>query len=374
MIRLFTIGFIFLALSAFGADKDAERLARLHELFPNVPANQIILNNGQGKIDIDPDHRVSYFIYSKTPDSPMMLIPMSTVRFDSTFVPLGEGNQNVEAYLKAHELSTNPDVIEVPIPQGSVMRTPLKEFLIKVYESRFANSPTITVFRGAEKPGERAKWEARGSFPRGATYWTPDANYAWRYGRRMEDFLSTLAKEESPMFRYEIPKDEFFDLVRRDKIVLGFELPQRVHANFPSYGKAIDHLLGGDYLGDPEFGIELEVRVEKWTKDRFLNYYRGSVTIREMVEARRHQLQEGYARLMAQDPSRKAALVQERDKRLARVGAEGELLEAARDNDRSRIESARARLPSGRAEILNNDFMSVDALCEGALSDANSQQ
>ena len=332
--------FLFLvAWNAWGDPLDSARVQRLRELFPEVPAENIHMTNGIGRVDVDPAAKFSYYVFTKTPDSPMLLLPLAASRFDSQ--PPG----------------INPDVIELPLI-GPPQRTPLQTYLAN---RLLAGKQVLTLYRGGENPGETASWE-RGEFAKGARYWTTNANYAWRYGRKLPEFLPDLLNGPgAPVYRFEFSADAFRQMVNRGEVVLGFELPASAHRAFESQGSFNDHLAGGPYLGEPDLGVEVEVRLrDRAVKGNFLSAYQGPLDGPTLVAARREQIQQGYERLTSQFPARRQLLERERDRKLSELAAEERVFQT---RDLGEF--------TGDGVVSYNDHASLRNLCRKVESEAS---
>ncbi len=325
--------------------------ARLKELvlqaLPGVNSGSVVIRGGQGKIDADPQFKLSYFVFTPDPEAAetvTTLIPMATSRFDATNYNTDawwdvnkaaleaarrdgtpapkQDPREVAEYLRSHGLSTNPEVVKIAPESGRITREPLQEFLLGEYLREFEGR-AIPLYRGAERSGEPAQWRA-GQAARGARYWTPDANYAWRYARKDPQFLEKLADGESNILKFEIPRDAFVRLVRGGDLIIGTEMTKRTHDGFAREGRFIDHLSGGaDYLGFGRTGLEFEIRGRAGGRTALAQYFRGQITPSELAEARKRQIELAYARLLRQQPARRLALESEREARLARAEAEG---------------------------------------------------
>ena len=351
---------------------DELRKAAIQRALPEVDAARIMIRNGQGKIDADPEHKLSYFLFTENPRDPAsrtVVIPMATSRFDvynyqtdewwdahkaeieaarrnGTPVPRQDPAE-VRAYLRDKGLSTNPDVLSIDPQGGAATRTPLREFLLQEYMERFTGPDgKVALYRGAEKPGELASWE-RGEFPRGVRYWTPDANYAWRYGRKSPDFIENLLKGDAPVFEYRVPKEEFVRLARGGHLILGTELTKRVHDRFAMTGKFDDQLNGFDYLGEGKYGLEFEARAARVARQSFARYFTGAVDIDNMADQRIRLIREGTHRLATQRPEEAQALETLARTRIAKVEAERKALKLARDG--ASLEEREAALAAFRA-------------------------
>jgi hypothetical protein len=398
--KLFLLS-VFIFFSAFSAvyadgDQDAVRTKAIMAALPNLESKSIMMKNGQGRIDVDQSQKNSYFIFTANPNDPhgeTVLIPLATIRYDKFNYQTDEwwdahsdeiaaarakGTQaprqdldEVDAWLKANGISTNPDVITVKIG-GSVptaSREKLQDFLLRYYLSRNEGKETVTLFRGGEKPGELDQWKA-GQYPKGVRYWTADATYAWRYARKNTGFIPDLVKGNAPLFKFEIPKSEFTDWVHRGKIVLGMELTKAAHRLFESRGKFVDHLADGDYyIGDGVYGTETEMRPKREVRGVIAKYFKGAVSVEELADERRQQIERGTTRLVRQYPTESASLAEIRIRRLEAIQTEESLLKAIRDGySGEEIQRLKTAYSQVKSEIGNVDGTSVRQVADEYVS------
>ncbi len=376
------------AIWELGADEERRKL--ITKAIPGVDETKIFIKNGQGKIDADPKRKLSYYIFTENPNAPesrTLLIPMATSRFDANNYQTDEwwdahnkemaearangtraprqDREEVKAYLRANGLSTNPDVITLDAGSGEIKKEKLREFLLKEYLARYSDGKFVTLYRGAEKPNELDAWK-RGEFPHGVRYWTPDANYGWRYGRKNQDFLDLLVKGEAPVFKFKVPQNEFVDLVRGGHLIVGTELTKRVHDSFVSELRFRDQLAGGDYLGDGKYGLEFEIRADGRARPQFPRYFAGAVGIDEFADARIKQIRIGTKRLLLAHPDEAAALLKTEETRVAKVEAERTVLNLVREGGApDALSAAIAKLGTGQAEIANIDGVNLASFARG---------
>ena len=241
------------------------------DLIRPLVATDIELGRIDGRIDVNEKAKFSYFLnIDRMTDinSPMTLIPMATSRYTPTYYQTDEfweankeamakakadgtpgpkqDMNEVEAWLKEMKLSTNPDVIFIDPVLNKIERTPLQTFLFDHYKKNYVKDGYITLFRGAEKQGEFQSW-SKGEVPRGVRYWTPTANYAWRYARKNTNFIDELVAGEAPLFKFKIPVAEFEAMVMRTwpRLTLGTELTKSAHRSFDSGKQFTDDLTNG---------------------------------------------------------------------------------------------------------------------------------
>ncbi|MCM2322400.1 MAG: hypothetical protein NDJ90_03970 [Oligoflexia bacterium] len=372
----------------WAAVADAKRKAAIHSALPSVSLERIRLQNGQGKVDADPKNKLSYYLFTADPSSPSsrtLAIPMATSRFDAenyqtdewwdahkleiekarregTPVPR-QDREEVRRWLRQNGLSVNPDVVSVDPRTGAATKKELREFLLDEFLERFTEGDSVVLYRGAEKAGELDAWKS-GTIPRGVRYWTPDANYAWRYARKSETFLEELVEDRAPLLKFKVPRQEFIDGVQRGHIVLGTELTKNAHQSFEKSGKFQDHLANGaDYLGEGKYGLEIEVRPRRPSRMQFNRYFVGAISVDELAQARARQIESGTARLLRQEPARAAELEALKASRFAMVEAERKLLSLIRTRaNAEEIEAAIRALPDGTAEIANVDWADLSSL------------
>lgn len=286
---------------------------------------QVHVRGGQGRVDVDPLHKRSYFILTpdpKDPLSPTLVLPLSTVRYSvqrystpawrerhqaeiddkrSRREPVPEEPQaDVEAYLNANGLSTNPDVWI--LSRNEVRKRPLQDFLLETYLAEADGK--VRLYRGSTRSTELADWETH-KVPWASQYYTPSATYGWRYARKSDGpaFVDALSSGTPPLFWFELASAQFSSLVRSGDFTLGVEFPKSAHEAFDSRGQFRDPLYGGfHYLGDPAFGVELEIVSTRAGRYRLLDAYQGPVTAEQLGELTVAQVEGATERLVRQFP------------------------------------------------------------------------
>jgi len=288
---------VLLLLVLFHSISMADNRAADIKSFFGADFKQVIYDNGQGRLDLK---NGSYYIFS--PNAKITyIIPLATSRSDQ----------------KAHP----PIVYIFKNDLIKPIEEPLAEFLLKEIFRKHAREGMLDLYRGAERDDERQDWE-RGFAARGARYWTPSIDYAWRYARRQKTFLADTANNQSPILHFRISLQDLERQVRSGKLILGAELPAHVHKLLESGRGFIDHLTGNRlYLGFPEWGMEIEIHSGR-ERSLFVNGYKRPVTWTEMVKSRENQIQLGYERAVHQWPDRQKALESERDARLKQIAEE----------------------------------------------------
>ncbi|MBS1984439.1 MAG: hypothetical protein JST16_09710 [Bdellovibrionales bacterium] len=349
-------------------------------------AERIHVSNGVGKVDADPKRKLSYFVYTERPSdarSPTYLIPMATSRFDALnyntdewwdahkaeidaakaqkIPPPKQDPAEVKKWLIDNNLSTNPDVYEIHADATPTKTIKLKDYLLQDYLRRYTRNGKVVIYRGGERPGELADWKAR-RHPKGARYYTPEATYAWRYGRKSSTFANEIAAGEAPVFKFEIPVEDFKHLVKTEQLVLGTELTKKTHDTFASNGKFLDHLANNtDYLGDGQHGLELEIRAKGGARELLPRWFTGAVSADELIAEREKQIRTGYMRLKRQQPQRTTALDQSLAKRLRTLELEKDLFNEIKSGTKANVTRAVAELKAhGQTEVLNIDGLSVE--------------
>lgn len=354
---------------------DANLKATILKHLPNISAENVVVMNGMGRVDASEKNKMSYFIYAENKSSPngrIYLIPMATSRYDKYNYHTDEwwnkygdaymkgekvtmeDPEEVGKYLKANNLSTNPDVIIFNGATGTPNRTKLQDFLLNEYLTHYTDGEFVYLYRGVAKSDEVDVWKS-GQLPRGARYWTPDINYAWRYARKRDDILSGLVKDHSPIVEFKIPVRDFVSLVKNNDLILGTELPKSAHDQFENKKKFMDSLTGMPYLGNEHWGVELEVRAKKNGRNGLIKYFNGTVDINKLAQDRIKKIKATYLRLIKTDSTGRRSLIEEMQKRIATVKIEFDILKAAQDGiDASIIENdLGSKLEGRRAEISN---------------------
>ncbi len=356
------------------ADFDKNIRENILRHLPGLEEGDIKIYNGMGKIDASDKHKLSYYVYNANPNSPTsetVLIPMATSRFDrynyhtdqwwskygeayqrGETVPM-EDPSDIAKYLRENGLSTNPDVITFDNIRGPPQKTKLKDFLLQEYIKNYSKDGYVYLYRGVAKSTEVADWKS-GKVPRGVRYWTPDINYAWRYGRKRDDLVSGLIKGESPMVQFKIPESEFVNMVRNNEIVLGAELPKSAHKAFASDRVFKDNLMGMPYLGSETFGVELEVRARRKARKKMIRYFDGTISIEDLVKDRINKLEATYRRLIVNDPHRRSDLLAQMKQRIETTKIEAQILIASQDGKAPEEISELSRKISGRKREITN--------------------
>lgn len=313
--------------------------------------------------------KFSYYIHiedKEDPKSKMVLIPMATSRFAPNYYqtdewwekykdqkPMPKQNPDeVLVWLNEMKLSTNPDVIVIIDPvHKRTERTTLKEYLLNIYLDNYVENGKVVLYRGAEKPGELESWQ-KGEMPRGVRYWTPTANYAWRYARKNKEFLDLLVKNETPLFRFEIPVAVFKDMVLRrwPRLTLGTELTKNAHLIFSSDQYFGDHLYSSmPYLGIGRLGVEFEVRSNRSGAMQMVQYFVRPATVDDLVKDRMQVLNQAKLRLLKQKGSTSSAQI---DKRLEALNIENQILKSIVDKKPDpQMESLLERMNSQKPEL-----------------------
>lgn len=328
--------FLLTAFQVFAADIIQTRKELILKAFNAKPENLIApltiddieLGNYEGRVVVNKKAKFTYYVHilnAQDPKSEITLIPMSTSRYTPTYyqtddwwdahkteietakrngTPQPRQDMNeVTAWLEEMKLTTNSDVVIIK-NNRSVVRKPLQEFLFDIYIQKFVKNGKVVLYRGAERDNELQSWKSK-STPRGARYWTPTANYAWRYARKNKSFFDLLAVDETPLFKFEIPVNEFKDMVLRrwPRLTLGAELTKNAHQIFDRSAYFGDHLYNGfPFLGIGSVGLEFELRSNKSGADDMVKYFSGAVTIADLAEDRIAVLEATLERIKLQRP------------------------------------------------------------------------
>ena len=370
---------------AIVADLNVKRAAFLKEkIFPNVPAEQIEFKGGEGRVEVMPEVDFAYFVQTTAADTDsgeMLLIPMATSRLAPGYIsspdwwnahlteinaakasgsPLPfEDKTEVANWLRTNNLSTNPLVYRVA--GGVVEKIPLQKFLLDEIFSRY-DGPDVVLYRGADRATELGQWKS-GVRPKGARYWTPDATYAWRYARKDPDFLPKLIQGDTPLIQFKMSKLQFKSLVEHGDLVLGTELTKNAHQAFDSIGVFQDHLVGSDFMGDRQIGVEIEIRGNGRGSAAFIPSFQGAAGIDEVAQDRIRSVEQGTARLKKQEPWRAAQLDAQAQQRITRTNAEAAVLKAIQSKaPAAQVNTLFAAIPPGRAEIANVDGVQLAQL------------
>lgn len=384
-----SFSFYFFSLSVHAQSIEQTRTDLILKAFNDKPqdlirplvATDIELGRIDGRVDVNEKAKFSYFLDIKRMsdvNSRMTLIPMATSRYTPTYYQTDEfweANKEAMAQAKAEgkpgpkqdmndvavwlqemKLSTNPDVITIDPAINKIERTPLKKFLFDHYKNNYAKDGYITLFRGAEKQGEFQSW-SKGEVPRGVRYWTPTANYAWRYARKNTNFIDELVAGEAPLFKFKIPVAEFEDMVMRTwpRLTLGTELTKSAHRSFDSSKQFTDDLTSGQaYLGEGHYGVEFELRSNRAGAQDMVKYFKGAVTIADLAQDRINVLKLTAQRLSEKNPENKTQIEASFDGRIQRVQSEEKVISGIINKIPSaELNKLLASMPSGSAEITN---------------------
>lgn len=382
----------FLSLASFAQtasieELDKDRVALIVRAFNERPdqliapltAESVKLKSGTGRVDVNKKAKFSYYIQVEFPDDPkskIFLVPMATSRFTPTYYqtdewwdahkhekPMPRQPMNeVAAFLDEMKLSSNPDVLIIDPSLPTTIRAPLQQYLLAFYLHKYAVDGVLTLYRGAERENETEMWE-KGQRPAGVRYWTPTANYAWRYARKNLSFVEDLVNGKAPLLKFEVPVEDFKSMVDRKwpRLTLGTELTKNAHNSFDSQGRFLDHLArGADFLGEGQFGVEFEVRSNKAGADDMQKYYKGTISISELAADRIKVIQEATKRLQAQHPEEVEKLRKQADERIKTIKTEEQLLLLVqKGGPKDQINKLKSEL-SRSSEITNIDGFSMD--------------
>ena len=317
-----------------------------------LTADSVKIKNGVGRVDVNKKAKFSYYIQTEDPsraDSKIFLIPMATSRFTPTYYQTDEWwdahkdqkpmprqpMQEVADWLSEMKLTSNPDVLVLKgisqsprLSSAELERVPLNQFLLDHYMATHAKNGVITVYRGAERVGELEQWN-KGQRPASVRYWTPTANYAWRYARKNPNFVPELLAGKAPLLKFEIPVADFKQMVLRrwPRLTLGTELTKKVHDSFDASGVFKDQLAGGaDYLGEGSFGVEFEIRSNRAGADDMLKYYVGAISVQELASDRIRVIRQATQRLQLQRPLEALSLEAKADQRVQQIQLEAQVL------------------------------------------------
>ncbi len=351
------------------------------DLIRPLVATDIELGRMDGRVDVNEKAKFSYFLDIKhmgDVNSRMTLIPMATSRYTPTYYQTDEfweankeamakakaegkpgpkqDMNEVAVWLKEMKLSTNPDVITIDPALNKVERTPLQNFLFDHYKKYYAKDGYITLFRGAEKQGEFQSW-SKGEVPRGVRYWTPTANYAWRYARKNTNFIDELVVGEAPLFKFRIPIADFEAMVIREwpRLTVGTELTKSAHRSF-DYGKQFtDDLTNGQaYLGEGRYAVEFELRSNRAGAQDMVKYFKGAVTINDLAQDRISVLKLTAERLIQKTPESRAEIEKSFGIRIQRVQSEEKIISGIINKiPAAELSQLLAAMPKGSAEITN---------------------
>ncbi len=353
-------------------------------LYEKIELSDIELNQADGRVALNKKAKFSYYIAVEDftdINSKLTLIPMATSRFTPTYyqtddwwdkhkTEIDEAKKNgtpqpkqdlneVAGWLEDMKLSTNPDVLIIDPLLKKTVRQPLQDYLLNVYIEKYTVNGKVILYRGAERLDEKKSWD-NGQIPKGARYWTPTANYAWRYGRKNKDFFDLAAKNETPLFKFEVPVEDFKQMVNKKwrELTLGTELTKNAHQIFDRSSYFGDHLYNSlPYLGVGHLGLEFEIRSNRSGSLNMTKYYKGSVTLSELAAERINIIQLTMNRLKIQDPEKfKSQYETEFKKRLAALKDEKEIFLALESNQP--IENAEALLD--KANKISNEISYID--------------
>lgn len=392
---LFSILTVFFAVSTAIAQNsiaeiDADRVKMIVDAFNQRPETLIEpltndgvrLKNGVGRADVNKKAKFSYYVQTENPSDSMSkitLIPMATSRFTPTYYQTDEWwdahkdqkpmprqpMEEVAAWLTEMKLTSNPDVLTIDPKTKLVHRQPLQEFLLNHHLNKYVRNGKITVYRGAERAGEADHWNS-GQRPASVRYWTPTANYAWRYARKNLGFVSELLDGKAPLLTFDVPVEDFKAMVMRrwPRLTLGTELTKKAHESFDREGVFKDHLAGGkDFLGEGTYGVEFEIRSNRAGADDMLRYYRGTIGIEELASDRIRVIREATERTIRQRPEEKQALDQQAEQRIKTIQDEARVLLLLKNKgDVEEIHSAVRRIQYG--EMTQIDGFSLSQLAE----------
>ena len=331
---------LLLPFSVFAAQSDLDQMrvdmivkafnSKPNEFVEPITASEVKIKNGVGRADLNKKVKYSYYINTERPSdpkSPIVMIPMATSRYAPTYYQTDEwwdahkaeldaakrngtqaprqDSKEVAAWLKENKLSTNPLVFK--INENKIVETQrLQDFLYDYYEKNFAKDGKITLYRGGEKETETQDW-LRGVRPRGVRYWSPTANYAWRYARKNNNFMNDLLDGKPPIYVFELSMQEFWRLTHEGRypdLTLGTELTKLAHRNFDSRGVFTDDLSGGkDYMGIGKLGVEFELRSNSAGAKAMTPHFKRAITIEELVKDRVQIIRDTAERLVKMRPT-----------------------------------------------------------------------
>ncbi len=321
-------------------DKRRELIQKILELEKaNLPpgSNPLIeVHNGQGRVTVHQGHKYSYYVHTpdpKNPTSPTYLIPMATVRYapgsystpewwEANRAALEEarrlrkpGPQQdpaiVTKYLAEQKLSQNPDVIQIFTNGKSHAKIPLSDFLLEEYIKHHSKDGKVTLYRGAEEAQETNKW-AQKQAPGSARYYTPDANYAYRYARKNSNYSQAVANNQSMIVELQIPEAKFREMVKNKQLTLGTEMTASAHRNFNPQQGFQDNLTNGPYLGNERWGVEFEVLSTRNNIPELQQHYTREVPHSEVLMKRIAAAKVSFDRLEKQQPQDKSIIDRQR--------------------------------------------------------------
>ena len=325
-------------------------------LIEPMKIEDIELGENDGRVVVNKKAKFTYYVHingENNEKSKLTLIPMSTSRFTPTYYQTDDwwdahkaeieeakrtgkpqpkqDMDEVAAWLKDMKLTTNPDVLEIDPQTQKVQRSKLSSFLLKIYLEHFVENGKVVLYRGAERPNELESWKNK-TAPKGARYWTPTANYAWRYARKNREFINLMNENETPLFRFEIPIAEFKAMVDREwpRLTLGVELTKNSHQIFDRSMYFGDHFYGSmPYLGVGFMGLEFELRGNRQGLVDMTKYFVRAATTEDMVNDRIKVIELSLKRFNEQLISLKDKSISVLKNRLLTLQAEKRLLLAA---------------------------------------------
>lgn len=388
-MKLGIIGLIFIGSLAQAQSIEQTRTDLILKAFNDRPQNlirplvasDVELGLLDGRVDVNEKAKFSYFLDVQRMgdvNSRMTLIPMATSRYTPTYYQTDEfweANKDamakakaegkpgpkqdmneVAAWLKEMKLTTNPDVIVIDPATNKIEHTPLQKFLLDHYKTHYVKDGMITLFRGAEKQGEFQSW-SKGEVPRGVRYWTPTANYAWRYARKNTNFIDEMIAGEAPLFKFQIPVADFESMVMRTwpRLTVGTELTKSAHRSFDDGRRFTDDLTDGEaYLGEGRYAVEFELRANREGAQDMVRYFKGAVTIQDLAQDRISVLKLTAQRLIEKNPENKIQIENSFSKRVQRVQSEEKIIDGIiRKIPSSDLQRLVDAIPNGSAEITN---------------------
>lgn len=281
------------------------------QLIEPLVETDIELGKFDGRVNVNKKEKFSYYVQIVNPkdeNSKIILIPMATSRFTPTYYQTDEwwdahkaeieqakkngtpmpkqDMDEVARWLTEMKLSTNPDVLEIDPVSKNIRRTSLNKYLLDVYLKNFVQNGKVVLYRGAERENELQSWK-NGEAPKGARYWTPTANYAWRYARKNLDFIPLLVDGQTPLFRFEIPVEDFKNMVLRQwpRLTLGTELTKNAHQIFDRSKYFGDHLFSNSpYLGVGLYGVEFELRSNRAGLQEMIKYFVRPASVDDLID------------------------------------------------------------------------------------------
>lgn len=352
---------LFTSTIVFAQDLKSQRIQWILDAFNSNPdqlvepltVEQIELGEYDGRVMVNKKAKFSYYVHIEeklNPNSKIILIPMATSRFAPNYYQTDEwwdkhkdekpmpkqDPEEVLAWLNEMKLTVDPDVLVVIDPvHNQLQRSTLREYLLSIYLENFVENGKVVLYRGAEKPGELDSWK-RKEMPRGVRYWTPTANYAWRYARKNKEFLDLLIRNETPLFRFEIPVADFKEMVLRrwPRLTLGTELTKNAHAIFDSKKYFGDHLFSSQpYLGIGPLAVEFEVRSNRSGAQQMAQYFVRAATVDDLINDRQRVLLKAKERLIKQmGVVDSVNVVQKLDRRIDSLNIEKKVLHSIIDH------------------------------------------